>query len=147
MSLCGNNSSPALRERQKYFSPTPQGQRTLLQIGNKKTSFILNVKLRPVLPLLRVWSESYIRRKFMEYVIAVYRSRSVSMRAYNFLLSRGVVCSLISTPRSANVGCGLSVKMRVDAYRAYGAALSDAETFVGFFLIKQTMNGQTIVRL
>ncbi len=83
----------------------------------------------------------------MEYVIAVYRSRSVSMRAYNFLLSRGVMCSLISTPRSANVGCGLSVKMRVDAYRAYGTALSDAETFVGFFLIKQTMNGQTIVRL
>ena len=190
--------------------PTPQGQRTLLQIGNKKTSFIVNIKLRHVLPrpvrgdspcggcwgcspqryLLDVASSRtltvrpqqglrrlaqrrafrstafvalpialsepqallvnvrlYIRRKFMEYVIAVYRSRSVSMRAYNFLLSRGVMCSLISTPRSANVGCGLSVKMRVDAYRAYGAALSDAETFVGFFLIKQTMNGQTIVRL
>lgn len=43
---------------------TPQGQRTLFQIGNKKTSFIVNVKLRHVLPLLRVWFESYIRRNY-----------------------------------------------------------------------------------
>lgn len=83
----------------------------------------------------------------MEYVIAVYRSRRISTQAYNFLLSKGAVCALISTPRSANVGCGLSVKMHVDTYRAYRAALSDAETFVGFFLIKQTFNGQTTVRL
>ena len=30
MSLCGNNSAPALRERQ-IISPTPHGQRTLLE--------------------------------------------------------------------------------------------------------------------
>ena len=83
----------------------------------------------------------------MEYIIAVYRSRNVSMRAYNFLSSQGVTCALISTPRSANVGCGLSVKFSKSAFPAVRGVLSSAETFVGFFLVKNTYTGSTLVRI
>ena len=83
----------------------------------------------------------------MEYIIAVYRSRTVSMRVYNFLSSQGVTCALISTPRSANVGCGLSVKFNKTVFPVVRAALSGAETFVGFFLVKNTYSGNTLVRI
>ena len=83
----------------------------------------------------------------MEYVIAIYRSRNVSMRAYQFLSSQGVTAALISTPRSANVGCGLSVKFAKSALPQVRDALSSAETFVGFFLVKNTYNGSTLSRL
>lgn len=83
----------------------------------------------------------------MEYVIAVYRSRNVSMRVYNYLLSQQVMCALVSTPRSVNVGCGLSVKMRRDVYEIYRSLLRTAETFVGFYLVKQGFGGQSLVML
>ena len=83
----------------------------------------------------------------MDYIIAVYRSRNVSMRAYNFLSSQGVTCALISTPRNANVGCGLSVKFDKSAFPVFKDALASGETFVGFFLVKNTYTGSTLVRI
>ena len=83
----------------------------------------------------------------MEYVIAVYRSRNVSIRVYNYLLSNGVTCALVSTPRSANVGCGLSVKFGRDAFARVRQALAGGETFVGFFIVKNTMYGNTVTRI
>ena len=83
----------------------------------------------------------------MEYIIAVYRSRSVSIRAYNFLLSNGITCALVSTPRSANVGCGLSVKFARADFPRVKQALMNGETFVGFFLIKNTYSGNTVTRI
>lgn len=83
----------------------------------------------------------------MEYIIAVYRSRNVSIKAYNFLLSNGVTCALVSTPRSANVGCGLSVKFGKDVFAHFSQALSSGETFVGFFVVKNTMYGNTVTRI
>ena len=83
----------------------------------------------------------------MEYIIAVYRSRSVSIRAYNYLLSNGITCALISTPRSANVGCGLSVKFSKSVFQRVRQALAGGETFVGFFVVKNTMSGTTVARI
>lgn len=83
----------------------------------------------------------------MEYVIAVYRSRNVSMRAYNYLTNNGVTCALISTPRAANVGCGLSVKFAVQLLPRVRNTLSQGETFVGFFLARNTYNGTTLTRI
>ena len=60
----------------------------------------------------------------MEYVIAIYRSRNVTIQVYNYLLKSGVTCALISTPRSAN-----------------------AETSVGFYLARQNYGGTTITRI
>ena len=83
----------------------------------------------------------------MEYIIAVYRSRSVSIRAYNFLLSNGITCALVSTPRSANVGCGLSVKFGRGVFANVRDVLSRGETFVGFFRVRQTQQGALVTRV
>ncbi|MCM1194895.1 MAG: DUF3343 domain-containing protein [Corallococcus sp.] len=83
----------------------------------------------------------------MEYVIAIYRSRNVSMRAYNYLQNKGITCALISTPRAANVGCGLSVKFAKNVLREVRGVLSSGETFVGFYLVKITLNGSTLSRI
>lgn len=83
----------------------------------------------------------------MQYVIVVFRSRNVSVGAYNFLLSQGANCSLVSTPRAVNVGCGLSVKMSIDTYRQYATKLSSANTFVGAFVVSQRYNGTFFTRL
>ena len=89
----------------------------------------------------------YIKEGTMQYVIAVYRSRNVSMQAYNFLLRNRIVAALVSTPRSINVGCGLSVKFAYSNLSAVSNVLSQGETFVGFFLVKNTLNGTTVSRL
>ena len=83
----------------------------------------------------------------MEYIIAVYRSRNVSMRVYNYLLGQGQPCAIVSTPQSANVGCGLSVRFATSTLNAYGSIISRADTFVGFFLVKVTLRGTTITKL
>ena len=83
----------------------------------------------------------------MDYVIAVYRSRNVSMRAYNYLISRGVTCALVSTPRAANVGCGLSVKFSRAVLPKYADALSSAETFAGFFAVTNSDGSIAVVRM
>lgn len=83
----------------------------------------------------------------MQYVIAVYRSRDVSMQVYNFLINNNVMAALISTPRGANVGCGLSVKISYADYAQFGNFLAQKETFAGFFLVRATMTGTVISRL
>ncbi len=83
----------------------------------------------------------------MNYVIAVYRSRNASMRVYNFLISNGVTCALVSTPRSARVGCGLSVKFSRDILPKVRNALQSVETFVGFFFVQNTYTGSTVTRI
>ncbi len=83
----------------------------------------------------------------MEYIIAVYRSRNVSMRVYNYLVGQNQACALVSTPQGAKVGCGLSVKFSRETLGGYGQIISQGETFVGFFLVKATSMGTTITRL
>ncbi len=83
----------------------------------------------------------------MQYVIAVYRSRNITMQAYNFLTQHGIVAALISTPRSVNVGCGLSVKFAADILPRVRNTLSRGETFVGFFIVKNTMSGTVITSI
>lgn len=83
----------------------------------------------------------------MEYVLAVYRSRNVSIKAYNFLIANGATCALVSTPRAAGVGCGLSVKMSKRDFERFAGALGKGETFAGFFLYRITNSSGTLVRL
>lgn len=80
----------------------------------------------------------------MDCVIAVYRSRNVALRVYSRLTELGYTCSVISTPRSANVGCGLSVKLTSTDFETLRSKLSSIESFVGFFRLVYT-NGKTLV--
>ena len=74
----------------------------------------------------------------MESILAVFRSRS---QAYDFiarLKSRGVAASAVSTPREANVGCGISARIGAfDLSRARRAlAGCNYTAFVGFFRMR-----------
>ena len=52
----------------------------------------------------------------MTEIIAVFRSRSHAINCNRILRASGVPSSLIGTPKEANVGCGLSVKLPYSAY-------------------------------
>ena len=54
--------------------------------------------------------------KFMIEIIAVFRSRSHAIDCHRILKALNVPCSLIATPKEANVGCGLSVKLPSSAF-------------------------------
>ena len=47
----------------------------------------------------------------MTYILAIFRSRSQAVDCNIRLKSFGVAAELINTPREANVGCGLSIKI------------------------------------
>lgn len=83
----------------------------------------------------------------MDYAIATYRSRNVTMQVYNYLIKNNITAAMVSTPRSANVGCGLSVKFPVSALHSVRDTLSRGETFAGFFLVKVTNSGTITTRL
>ncbi len=83
----------------------------------------------------------------MEYILAIYRSRNVSMQVYNYLQGQNQTCVLVSTPQRVGVGCGLSVKFGRSTYNKYANVICQGETFVGFFLVKVTMRGTSLVRL
>ena len=47
----------------------------------------------------------------MTEVLAVFRSRSQAIDCNARLKAAGIPANLINTPREANIGCGLSVKV------------------------------------
>ena len=47
----------------------------------------------------------------MEYIILAFRSRNQTARVYEILLSHGISSQIINTPKEANVGCGLSLRL------------------------------------
>lgn len=98
------------------------------------------------MPLLREGFAPLHKEKTMEYILAAYRSRNVAIQAYNYLTGKGVTCALVSTPRAAGVGCGLSVKFATSYFEAVRSVLT-VETFAGFFLYRATATGGTLVRL
>lgn len=70
--------------------------------------------------------------------IAVFRSRAQAVDCNLKLRSLGVQSSLINTPREANIGCGLSVKIPHNAVeRAKRIIASSRYTaFYGYFRVK-----------
>ena len=71
----------------------------------------------------------------MTYVLAVFRSRNQAVDFYSKLRSQNVRCTLINTPKSANVGCGLSIKLDVVGLNKAKRIIkiSDYSAFFGFF--------------
>ena len=74
----------------------------------------------------------------MDMILAVFRSRAQTIDFVARLKSNGVAASAVSTPKEANVGCGISARIgEFDLPRArkelgsgrYGA-------FVGFFRVR-----------
>lgn len=70
--------------------------------------------------------------------IAVFRSRAQAIDCNSRLRSLGVQSSLINTPREANIGCGLSVKIPQNMFERAKRIISNGRysAFYGYFRVK-----------
>ncbi len=83
----------------------------------------------------------------MEFIIVAFRSRAHTIKFFNLLSAHGMGAEIINTPKEAGVGCGLSIKIRREAFDlvkkiVFSLSLS---SFAGFFLVKE-IGGRRIVR-
>ena len=71
----------------------------------------------------------------MKIILAVYRSRSQALEFISVLRANGISATAVSTPKEANVGCGISARIsESELYRARRLAQKYRYTaFVGFF--------------
>ena len=76
----------------------------------------------------------------MTYILAIFRSRSQAVDCNIRLKSFGVAAELINTPREANIGCGLSIKIpHSDIERAKRIIKkANYSAFYGYFVVQQT---------
>lgn len=81
----------------------------------------------------------------MTEVLAVFRSRSQAIDCNARLRALGVPASLINTPREANIGCGLSIKVPLSALGRVRLIIKNANysAFYGYFGM-QTNYGRTV---
>ena len=82
----------------------------------------------------------------MEYIAVTFRSRSHTVKFYEFLRRNGVRGEIINTPKEAGVGCGLSVKISVSDFLAVKKAVraSGLNSFAGFFLVKMNYGRRSV---
>ena len=74
----------------------------------------------------------------MTYILAIFRSRSQAVDCNIRLKNFGVAAELINTPKEANIGCGLSIKIPYNqGERAYKIIKkANYSAFYGFFAVQ-----------
>lgn len=81
----------------------------------------------------------------MSYMFVSFRSRTAVFQAYNYLISRGISCALLSTPREVYAGCGLSIRFAPHDYlRVRGILGSGNITFAGYWNVT-VVNGRRVI--
>ena len=82
----------------------------------------------------------------MEYIAITFRSRAHTVRFAEFLRRNGVYCQIINTPKEAGVGCGLSVRIKTAHFAVAKrcVAITDYNSFAGFFLVKTVGSGRSV---
>ena len=82
----------------------------------------------------------------MEYVIVAVRSRSMVVALSEILTQSGILNQIVSTPKEAGVGCGLSIKISPNLLLAVKrVVLIKKVNVAGYFLVK-TVGGKSIVK-
>lgn len=78
-------------------------------------------------------------------ILAVFRSRSQAIDCNARLRAEGIPANLINTPKEANIGCGLSVKLPYTMFERakYRVKKGNYSAFYGFFRM-QTAYGRSI---
>ena len=81
----------------------------------------------------------------MTEILAVFRSRSQAIDCNARLKAFGIRTQLINTPREANIGCGLSLKLEPHTLERAKRVIRGANysAFYGYFAM-QTQYGRTI---
>ena len=76
----------------------------------------------------------------MTYILAIFRSRSQAVDCNIRLKSFGIAAELINTPKEANIGCGLSIKIPHNQFERAKNIIQRANysSFYGFFIMQQT---------
>ena len=74
---------------------------------------------------------------YMNYVVAVFKSRSEAMSFYAFLSRNQVPCRIVPTPKEAGRTCGLSVKFMHSDFSKVKSLFASVRfvSFQGFYLI------------
>lgn len=76
------------------------------------------------------------------YVIAVFKSRSETLRFADGLRGYGIWTTVVSTPKSVKAGCGLSAKFPSGDINKARFILSNGKyrSFVGFYGVNGSLN-------
>ena len=82
----------------------------------------------------------------MEYIIVAFRSRTHTIGFSEYLNKFHIYNEIVSTPKEAGVGCGLSVKISVDRFAVCKQALGKKgyNSFAGFFIVKNYANYRVV---
>lgn len=82
----------------------------------------------------------------MEKIIVAFRSRAHTVRFYNYLREMGINGIIVSTPKEAGVGCGLSVEVDFRVYPYVQKALNNTKlsSFAGCFSVKTLGDKRTV---
>ena len=80
--------------------------------------------------------------------MASFRSRQQVMNFERDLRRSGVKTSIITTPRSVSIGCGLSVRFELRDQLAVREVFRATQpgNLIGFYLVERNNAGQTSVR-
>ena len=81
--------------------------------------------------------------------VAVFKSRTQVMSFVEIMNSRGVPCKIISTPKEAHVGCGVSAEFSLDKLNQAKIVVNNVgfSSFNGFFLIEKRGSHTTTLRI
>ena len=76
----------------------------------------------------------------MTFILAIFRSRSQAVDCNIRLKRYGIESELINTPKEANIGCGLSLKIPHNCMNRAKAIIKKANysAFYGYFVVQQT---------
>lgn len=85
----------------------------------------------------------------MEYYIAVFKSRTQTMKFQDRLRRNGLAVSIVNTPRQASLGCGLSVKFSGGDLEIIKNILTTESyhSFGGIFFVTGNGNNLSVSRL
>jgi hypothetical protein len=84
----------------------------------------------------------------MDYAIAVFTIRTQTIMFYKILISNGVRCEVIETPKQAHLACGISVKfLEKDILRVKKFMSGNLNSFCGYYKILYLHNKVVVVPL
>ena len=78
------------------------------------------------------------------FAIAAFRSRQQVMQLQSALRRAGIPSSIVTTPRSVAMGCGLSVRFAPENAQAVAEALHAPQqgNLIGFYLVTRDEHGR-----
>lgn len=83
----------------------------------------------------------------MEYLLISFRSRASTVKISNLLTKSGISNEIINTPKEAQIGCGLSIKISKNAFKFAKQILSTTkEAQNALFFSVKTIAGKRFVK-